>query len=95
MLFLPLFTYAWINEPNLNGANHGEIAIATVWYPSGVREVLPVDSTSRAWDTSRSPKKGKLYFNEFQLDLSTKNSSFRVTKSTRDTVVVPIADYGL
>lgn len=89
-----IFLHVWINEPTLEGFNSDSIAIATVWHPNGVHEVLPVDNTTRAWDTTRSPKTGNLYFNEFQLDLSTRNSSIRVTKPTRDTLLIPLADYG-
>ncbi|GME37622.1 putative mucin-1 (muc-1) protein [Neofusicoccum parvum] len=89
-----VFLHVWINEPTLDGFNVDDISIATVWYPNGVHEVLPVDNTTTAWDTSRSPKTGKLYFNEFQLNLSSRNSSIRVTKPIRDTVLIPLADYG-
>lgn len=89
-----VFLHVWINEPILDGFSSDEIAIATVWYPNGVHEVLPVDNTTRAWDVARSPKTGNLYFNEFRLDLSTRNSSIRVTKPTRDTVLIPLAEEG-
>lgn len=86
-----IFVHAWLNEPTVDGTNSGELAVVTIWYPNGAHEVLPSDTTSRAWDASRSSKTGELYFNEFQLDLSIRNASLRVTKFARDAIFDPVA----
>ena len=88
-----IFLHAWINEPTLGGIDPNEIAVVTIWHPNGAHEVLPVDTTSRAWDPERNERTGKLYFNEFELNLSTRNASLRVTKFARDALLHPIADY--
>jgi hypothetical protein len=85
--------HAWNNELTLTGIDPNEIAVVTIWHPHRAHEVLPVDTTSRAWDTERNERTCKVYFNELELNLSTRNASLRVTKSARDALLHPIADY--
>ncbi|OJD30432.1 mucin-1 (muc-1) protein [Diplodia corticola] len=87
--------HIWINEPSTTGAPTSDsIAVASVWYPNGASEVLPVDDTTSAWDAVRDPESGYLYFSEYRIDLlQAKNASLHVTRhGGLDAVLKPLGN---
>jgi hypothetical protein len=74
-------------DPDLNGQS--KIAYVSIWHPTGLTEMMPVGSDTRAWDIATSNSTGLKYFNSFFLDVPAREASFSITKWFRDAELTP------
>ncbi|KAH6662235.1 hypothetical protein B0J14DRAFT_687190 [Halenospora varia] len=84
-----LMIHSWVVGPTLD-VPYGVPSFATVWYPSGLHEVVSVDPTSTASDIWISNSTGKTYFNKFVFNLSAKNASLTIEQAVRNRELGPL-----
>ncbi|PCD21107.1 hypothetical protein AU210_016533 [Fusarium oxysporum f. sp. radicis-cucumerinum] len=84
-----IFIHGWVVGATVERP-YSTPAWATVWHPNGIHEVLEVGNTTTATDVWKSPVSGKNYFQNFKLDLPSREASFHIHQAIKKSELRPL-----
>ncbi|EXK78456.1 hypothetical protein FOQG_16865 [Fusarium oxysporum f. sp. raphani 54005] len=84
-----IFIHGWVVGATVERP-YSTPAWATVWHPNGIHEILEVGNTTTATDVWKSPVSGKNYFQNFKLDLPSREASFHIHQAIKKSELRPL-----